>query len=144
MTEAVEVAIELALLARAQAFAAANDLAISLPNIEFTPPVVSKTAKYLRATFMPADTARLVIGSGSDQHYGFLQLDVFYGVGGGEIAPGRIAANIISYFKRDTLITSNDVRIRVSRTPLRGPQSSKDAWTMLPVRIPYNCYAIPA
>lgn len=144
MTEAVEAAIELALLARAQAFATANNLPIALPDIAFTPPTVGKGAKYLRATFLPAETARLVLGSGSDQHYGFLQIDVFYGAGSGEIAPARIAASIISYFKRDTVIPSDDVRIMVSRTPSRGPQSTKDAWTMLPVRIPYNCYAIPA
>lgn len=144
MTEAVEVAIELALMGRAQAFAAAQSLGIALPNIAYTPPTVSATAKYLRASFLPADTNTLAVGVGSDQHYGMLQLDVVFGNGGGEIAPARIVAAIISYFKRDTLMTSNGFNVRVSKTPYRGPQLLDGAWTFIPVRIPYNSFANPA
>ena len=140
MTEAVEVAIELALSSRAQAFAASLSLPIALSNINFTPPA----GNYLRMTFLPADTATLCVGSGSDQHYGILQLDVFSGVGIGEIAPGRIAAEAISYFKRDTLMTSDGFDVRVSKTPYRGPQIRDGSWTFIPVRIPYNTFASPA
>lgn len=143
MTEAVEVAIELALLARAQAFAAANSLSIALPNAAFQPPTVSKTAKYLRATFLPADTNTLAIGTGSDQHYGIFQIDVFFGTGGGEIAPSRIASSIISYFERNTVMTHDGFDVRVLKTPYRGPQMTKDAWTNIPVRIPYQIFAPP-
>lgn len=144
MTEAVEVAIELALLDRAQAFATAQNLPIALPNIAFTPPNVSLASKYLRATILPADTATLPVGSGSDQHYGIFQMDVFYGVGGGELAPKRIAAAIISYFIRGTRMVSNGFNVDVSATPRIGPQTMNGAWTMLPVRIPYQTFAIPA
>jgi len=74
MAEPVEVAIESALLTKAQAFAAAQSptLAISLPNVAFTPPVAGPAVKWLRATFMPAPTATLPVGSGSDQYYGLL------------------------------------------------------------------------
>lgn len=144
MTDAVEVAVELALLSRAQAFATANSLTIAMPNISFVPPTVTKTAKYLRASLLPADTETLSIGTGHDQHYGILQMDVFYGVGGGEIAPLRIASALISYFKRETLMSSNGFDVRVYKTPYRGPQMTKDAWASLPVRIPYRTFAIPA
>lgn len=145
MTEAVEVAIELALLGRAQAFAASKSLTIALPNITFTPPVVGANAKYLRASLLPADTEALGVAfSATNQHQGYLQMDVFYGKGGGEIAPGRIAADIISYFARGTRITSNGFNIDILKTPRRGPQMIQDVWTMLPVRIPYNCFALPA
>jgi hypothetical protein len=145
MTEAVEVAIELALLARAQAFAASQSLTIALPNIAFNPPAVGPAVKYLRATLLPADTASLGVSfSSTNQHYGMLQMDVFQGVGGGEIAPKRIAAAIVSYFIRGTRLTSNGFTIEVLETPRIGPQITTDAWAMLPVRIPYNCFAIPA
>jgi len=145
MTEAVEVAIGLALLDRAQAFATAQGLTIALPNIAFTPPTVSKAAKYLRATLLPADTATLGVSNSShDRYYGFLQLDIFYGVGGGEIAPRRIAAAAMSYFIRGTRIQSNGFNVDVLETPKIGPQSIKDSWAMLPLRIPYTCFAIPA
>ncbi len=147
MSEAVEVAIELALLGRAQNFAEAQtpSLSISLPNIAFTPPTISTTAKYLRATILPADTTALgVTYNATNQHYGLFQMDVFYGVGGGEIAPRRIAAAIISYFKRGTRISSNGFNIDVVQTPKLGPQITAGAWTFLPVRIPYNSFASPA
>lgn len=145
MTEAVEVALELALLGRAQAFATAQGLPISLPNIAFEPPAVGKTAKYLRATMLPADTAAIgLANSSNDQYYGFMQLDVFFGVGGGEIAPKRIASQIISYFKRGTRLTSDGFNVDVNMTPRIGPQATKDAWTVIPVRIPYHTFAIPA
>jgi hypothetical protein len=146
MTEAVEVAIELALLDRAQAFALEQNLPIALPNIKFTPPVVSQTAKYLRATILPADTITLPVGSGSDQHYGLFQMDVFFGAGGGEIAPKRIAAAIVSYFIRGTKMISNGFTVSVLQTPRIGPQinAPDGVWTSLPVRIPYQIFAIPA
>lgn len=145
MTDAVEVALELALLARAQTFATSQSLGISLPNIEFTPPTADKNAKYLRASFLPADTLSLSVGpTGNDQHYGLMQIDVLYGVGGGEIAPGRIASSVISYFKRGTSMTKDGFKVDVFRTPYRGPQLKDGAWTFIPVRIPYQTFAIPA
>lgn len=145
MTEAVEVAIELALMARAQAFATSQNLTISLPNIAFTPPVVSKSAKYLRATLLPADSFALGIAySATNQHHGLMQIDVFFGVDGGEIAPRRIAAAIVSYFTRGTRLTSNGFNIDINQTPRMGPLTSDGAWTFIPVRIPYQTFAIPA
>lgn len=145
MTEAVEVAIELALLTRAQSFAVSQSLTIALPNIAFTPPAVGTNAKYLRATLLPADTVSLGIAHlSNNHHYGLLQIDVFYGAGGGEIAPRRIASSIISYFNRGTRMTSNGFNIDVPQTPRIGPQITEKDWTLLPVRVPYNCFAIPA
>lgn len=145
MTEAVEVAIELALTGRAQSFAASQSLAIALPNIAFTPPTAGLTAKYLRATILPADTATLGVSySDTNQHYGLFQMDVFYGTGGGEIAPRRIAAAIISYFKRGTKMVSNGFSVSVDQIPRIGPQVVDGSWTFLPVRIPYQTFAIPA
>ncbi len=145
MTEAVEVAIKAALLARAVDFADGQSpsLPISLPNILFTPPTVSKTAKWLKASIIPADTVALGInGEASNQHYGLLQIDVFYGLGGGEIEAERIAAAIIAYFVRLTTIQRDGFTIRVIRPPYTGPVLQDEPWVMLPVRIPYQCFAV--
>lgn len=143
MPEPVEVAIESALLSRAQAFAAAQSpaLAISLPNIAFTPPTAGQNVKWLRATFLPAPTASLPVGSGSDRYYGIMQLDVFYGQGAGEYAPGRIASAVIEYFKRGTAMTKDGFTVRVYRRPSRGPMIKDDPWMMIPVSINFETFA---
>lgn len=146
MTEAVEVAIELALLQRAQAFATAQGLTISLPNVEFSPPSPPlANSKWLRATLLPADTVALGVSwSATNQHQGLLQLDVMFGTNGGEIKPSRIASQIVSYFARGTEMVSNGFKVVVVQTPKLGPLLSKDVWTTLPVRIPYMTFAAPA
>lgn len=141
MPEPVEVAIESALLTRAQAFATAQGLAISLPNVAFTPPTAGANVKWLRATFLPAPTATLPVGSGSDRYYGILQLDVFYGQGAGELAPARLASAAIAYFKRGTTMTKDGFTTRVYRRPSRGPMIKDDPWMMIPVTVNFECFA---
>lgn len=141
MSEPVEVAIESALLTRAQAFASAQSLTIALPNVAFTPPVPSPSAKWLKADFLPVPTVTLAVGTGKNQHYGLLQISVFYGLGAGEYAPARIASDVISYFKKDTEVTKDGFIARVWKAPYRGVMMTKDAWTMIPVSIPYICFA---
>lgn len=142
MPDAVEVAIEAALLAHASAFANNNSLTISLPNIVFAVPTVSATAKYLRATFLPAPTAPLAVSfAGTNQHNGIMQVDVFYGQGGGEIAPARIAANLIEWFAPGTSLVNGGFTVNVIRPPYRGPLIKSDPWMMLPITIPYIAFA---
>ena len=145
MAEAAEVAIETALLTEVAAFVSAQSPAVirvAYPNVEFTPPTVGPTAKWLRASFLPADTlSPFMKHPGPNRHYGFMQVDVFWGVGGGDIAPARLAADIIQWFKRGTSIRREGFLVRVVRTPYRGPTIKDDPWSMIPVRIPYLCYA---
>lgn len=142
MTDSVEVAIEGALLAAASAFAATQSLTIALPNIEFNPPNPTKTAKYLRAIFLPADTEMLGISfDDPNKHYGLFQIDVFQGLGGGEMAPARIAALVIAAFKRGTTFTRDGFTIRILDAPYRLSAVKDDPWLMLPVRIKYCCFA---
>ena len=141
MPEPVEVAINAALIARAQAFATTQGIAISLPNIAFTPPTAGQNVKWLRATFMPAPTTALPVGSGSDRYYGILQIDVFHGAGAGEYAPGRIASAVIEYFDRGTAMTKDGFAVRVYRRPSRGPMIKDDPWMMIPVSINFECFA---
>lgn len=143
MTDAVEVAIEAALLERLAAFGTANSIDVAYPNVAFTAPAPSPTAKYLRATFLPAETVSLGIGftSSRNQHVGLLQVDVFHGQGKGELAPGRIAADLIAYFKRGTTVTRDGFRAQVTRAPYRIQAIKDDPWLIVPVRVPYLCLA---
>ena len=141
MAEAVEVAIKFALLTHLETFATAQSLWLAKPNQPFTPPPVSRTATYLRATFLPNDTEGLSVGEGSNRHYGYFQVDVFYGQGGGEIAPGRIAAQVIAQFKLSTQLTKDGFTVEIIAPPYEGPLIKDDPWVMLPVRIPYCCFA---
>lgn len=144
MAEPVEVAIEYALLQRATEFAASQSPAvtISLPNIAFAPPFPGPSAKWLRATFLPADTITLGVSlTSSNQHLGLLQIDVFWGVGGGELNAARLASSVIQYFKRGTTVTKDGFKAHICLAPFRGPIIRDDGWTMIPVRIPYLCFA---
>jgi hypothetical protein len=144
MPEPVEVAIESALLTKAQAFAAAQSpaVAISLPNVAFTPPAQTSSAKWLRVTFMPAPTSTLPVGGGSDRYYGLLQLDVFYGQNSGELAPGRLASAAINYFARGTVMTKDGFTVRINKRPYRGPMIvDGSGWVQIPITIPFECFA---
>jgi hypothetical protein len=144
MADPVEVAVESALLNRAIAFAAAQSpaLTIALPNVAFTAPVASPTAKYLQAYFLPAPTNGLGLSSNStNQLYGLFQISVYQGLGGGELAPGRIASAILSYFKFETVVTKDGFSAKVWKQPYRGPGLKDDTWFCIPVTIPYVCFA---
>jgi hypothetical protein len=142
MTDAVEVAIEAALLSSATEFANNNSITIALPNIAFIPPTVTLNAKFLRATFMPVPSLSLAVSfSGTNQHYGIFQIDVFYGQGSGEMAPARLAASIIENFKPGTTLSNSGFTTRIIKTPYRGPLIKDDPWTMIPVSIPYITFA---
>jgi hypothetical protein len=144
MAEPVEVAIDKALVDSAIAFAAAQSpaLAISLPNIPFTPPEQGVEAKWLRLAFLPAPTAGLGINdSSSNQHYGILQIDSVCAAGAGEYAPGRIASAVIAWFKFGTEVTQDGFTAKIWKPPYRGPLIKDDVWFFVPVSIPYVCFA---
>jgi hypothetical protein len=147
MAEPVEVAIDKALIERAKAFAAAQSpaLTISLPNVAFTPPTESQTAKWLRATFLPAPSFEVGVAFNAHvQHYGIFQIDVFHGIGAGEYAPGRIASDVIKCFPRGLRLAQDGTSTLINRAPYRGSLLKDGSWTMIPVSIPYLCFARPA
>lgn len=143
MADPVEVAIELALINRATSWAAAQSpaIAISVPNVAFTPPTVSQTAKWLRAYFLPAPTATLATASGSNQHYGLLQIDALMGAGGGEPAVARLAALVIEEFKRGTVVSRDGFTASIWKAPYRSSLMTEDAWAKISVSIPFIAFA---
>jgi hypothetical protein len=142
MADPVEVAIESALLNRAQSYATSQSLTIALPNVITTPPVATPAAKWLQAFFLPAPTAGLGISPNStNQHYGIFQISVYYGLGSGELAPARIAAGIISYFKFGTEVTKDGFTAKIWKPPYRGPSLNDGTWLCVPVSIPFVAFA---
>lgn len=155
MPEPVEVAIEAALLSRAQQFADVQSppLAISMPNVAFDdqPEPVKKQGgvtvygKWLRASFLPAPSVETGISFRAHvQHYGLFQIDAFCGAGAGELAVARLASSLIQYFPRGLQLQQDGFQICIDRTPYRGSLIIKDGWSQIPVTIPYQCFARPA
>jgi hypothetical protein len=151
MPDAAEVAVEAALLAYAQDFATAKSLPIAMPGIAFTPPTASKTAKWLRATFLPSETEAMSLEfDGTAKIYGYLQLDVFVAMGAGELGAARTAAEAKAHFRRGTTLVRDGFTVRILKEPHRGSfiegrttesmgTSQGGAWSFVPLRIPYCC-----
>lgn len=141
MADPVEVAIEAALLAHLGTFAAAQSpvITIAQPNVAFTPPTpVTPTSRYLRATFLPVPSTRII--SGPNTHAGLFQVDVFYGAGSGPLAPGRVAAALIDHY-RDRRLKRDGFTVQVNQLPYRDALVIDGAWAFVPVRVVYACYA---
>ena len=139
MPDAVEVAVEAALLSSAVEFAASVSLTIALPNIAFVPPDVTETAQYLRATFMPVPSVALGVSfTDTNQHYGIFQLDVFCGKGGGEMNAARTVSAAIAWFRRGSVLARSGFNVQIIKQPYRGPLIKSDPWMMIPVSIPYT------
>lgn len=142
MAEAVEVAIQYALMDKLVAFGTTNSLTISWPNTTFAPPVSTPSAKWLRANILPADTVSLGVNyTSANQHYGLFQVDVFCGQGSGELSPARTASLLVAHYVRGTRLSKDGFTVEVTDVPKLGPLLIDGPWVMLPVRIPYTCFA---
>lgn len=159
MTEPVNAAIEKALLDKAIAFAAAQDpvLPISVENglgadgRHFKKPAQAKDAQWLRATVLPAPALSTGISfSAHVQHYGFMQIDVIRGLGGGTVPIKRTIAAIRAYFPLGLTLTQDDFNIQISPFVMRravseGPlMADGEGWVKIPVSIPWVCFEKPA
>lgn len=157
MPEPVNAAIEKALLDKAIAFATAQSLTISVENglgadgRHFTKPQPSKTAQWLRATVLPAPALISGIAFNANvQHYGFLQIDVVQGLGGGTMAMKRTVSAIREYFPMGLTLTQDNFTVQVSHYVMRrgvseGPLiNDSDSWVKIPVSIPWVCFEKPA
>lgn len=141
MAEAVEVAIELALLERATAFAGAQSLPLSVPNRTYDP---TDGSNWLRASFMPAPSFSMGIPfSAPNQHYGLLQIDVFVPLDKGDAGARRIGALAVAYFKRGTVMSKEGFDVTIFDTPRMAASLEYGKWWQVPVTIPYKNFAPP-
>lgn len=142
MADAIPTAIKGALTNRLAALTFSPAIPVAYPWVAFTPPTAAPGVVYLRATILPADTATLSVGPGSDaQHYGIFQVDVFYGQGSGELAPSRIADVVMAWFKRGTTLTKDSAIVTIWKEPYAGRVIKDDPWIVIPVSISYIAFA---
>jgi hypothetical protein len=146
MSDPIEVAIQKALTDRATAFATAQGMtaAISYPNVAFTPSAAKMGTvygKWLQASFLPAPSFSTDIGFDENQHYGVFQLSVYWGAGAGEYEPRRLAAKIVAYFRAGTVIGANGLPVTIYDTPNIASGFKDDPWWVVPVSIPFKCFA---
>lgn len=138
MVDAPTVSIESALIDRLNALVLVPALLVAQPNVKFTPPIAGPNVGWLRGTFLPADSFELAVAhDGLNQHYGIFQVDVLYGMGSGELAPGRVVASVLSWFQRGTRLVKNGIIVDIKRLPFRGRMINDDPWVMIPISIPY-------
>lgn len=141
MSNPAEVAVNKALLDRLIAYAVSPAITVALPEVAFDAPTAAPDVRWLRATFLPAPSFALGVGTASNQHYGILQVDVFYNEGQGEYPAGRIAADIIAWFKRGTKLAQDGFGVHIYKHPYRSRFMKDPPWIIIPVSIPYIAFA---
>jgi hypothetical protein len=158
MPEPTEAAVKIALMDQAIAFAAAQSpaLKISLPNgvgadgRPFKNPDPSAQAQWLRANVLPAPTVSTGIATNAHNLYaGYLQIDVMQGIGGGTAPMARVIAAIAAFFHVGMKLTKDSVTVQIvpdarKQVVSEGPMMIDGSWAMIPVSIPYQCFARPA
>ncbi len=145
MADAAEVAIESAILNRLGALVLSPVVPLELPNVILTPaPVPGPGVRWMRATFLPADSFAFGIANNAyNQHYGLLQVTVFGPLNEGELAPRRIAASVAAWFRRGTQCTKDGFIATIYDAPRIRDGRRDDPWWMIPVTIPYRSFARP-
>jgi hypothetical protein len=133
----VETRIYEALAAQLAALALTPAMPIAWPNVDFKPPATG----YLRASFLPAATGAFArSGTGSNEHRGIFQIDVFWPENKGETEPSNKAAAIIAHFKRGTVLSREGATIRIDDPPYRGPSLQEPGFLQIPVSVPYHAF----
>ena len=132
------------MLARAVAFATTQQVPISLPNVTLKPaPTPANNEKWLEATILPAPTfARGVAYASSNQHYGLLQISLFWCLAQGELKPKIFAGLIADHFKRGTIMDQAGYRVTIYDVPrIAEGRKDEDLWWQVPITIPFKCFA---
>jgi len=142
MADPVEAAIKNALLQPLIGFCSSPAIPLALPNIDFSQPTPARGALWLRATILPADSFAPSIGFDSTiQHFGLMQVDIFYSENSGEIAPARIAGSLAMLYRRGTDLFDSGFKVNIYRAPTVRRAIKDEPWLMLPVVVPYQCFA---
>jgi hypothetical protein len=121
----------------ASVFSPALRLIMPLQSAE---PVEGET--YLEAQHLPNITNTVGIANNvRKQHIGFLQVTAVGPITEGIIPLGEVAADVVEFFKQDTIIDGNGVRVKINRQPTTSPALKDGAWLRIAVSIPYVCSA---
>ena len=115
-------------------------MTIAWPNVKFPKPAFP--LPYLQASLFFATTATLGIGDDSDdQILGFLQVEVVWPEGDGEVAAAEVAGQVIDHFARGTVMTDGTTTVKVTLAPTRMTAIKDSPYVRIPVTIRFESFA---
>ena len=107
---------------------------VAWSNTDYTPVIGTL---YLRPTLLPGDTVGATISAtGTDEHIGLYQVDIFAPAGAGKNAAIVMADLIADRFKPVTELTHSTVIVRSVRVS-REAATTENGWYRMPVVIQY-------
>lgn len=110
---------------------------IAWENMPFTP---TQGTLYLRPTFLPADSIPATLSaSGTDEHMGIYQIDIFVEAGKGKGEAITQADAIADHFKPVTELTYNSKTVRCIKVA-RASAQTVDGWYQIPIEISYLAF----
>lgn len=74
----------------------------------------------------------------TNQNKGIINVLVRVETGKGQIRAMQIADDVLALFQRNTVLTSNDVTVRIDLQGYVSPPLPNNGWYTVPVSIPYN------
>lgn len=140
MSALVETAIWLALKSRIETLPIAYKKAY--PGEAFEVPHEAKLAPFLSVGRISASPVRVSIGDGKPHNRtGFVVISLFYPLGRDLSAYDQIAAEIADHFVDGTQMTYSDITVTITSYPHIQDGYEDNGYWIVPVRIPWRCYA---
>lgn len=132
MTDYVEAEITEALFSRIDQNEWSIPLEVSYPGVVFTP----KSQPYLDVNAHFNNTLQASVSeNGLNRYYGFLRVSAVMPHGSGILEALRLAAEVVSLFKRGTSIPVGDQWLRVLIPPSVADPLETSGWIRVPVTI---------
>jgi hypothetical protein len=139
MAQGIEAQIASALLRRLQDLTLTPPLPVAYPDVDFTPP---HSGMWLEAQMFPAPTEAVDIAhDGFNNYTGFLQVTVVAPEAGGALPPLEVAAQIMRWFRRGTVMEDGAATVTIFKPPYASPTLQDRATTRTPVTIRYQAFA---
>ncbi len=115
----------------------AGSTPIAWPNIKFNPTLGTM---FLRPTFLPGRTTRLLINDTIQYNVGIYQIDVFAAQNKGMSSALDKMDAISDHFKAIQTLTAGNINVLI-RAINQLPIVTIDSWVKGSVQINYSCYA---
>jgi hypothetical protein len=115
-----------------------TDIDIVWENTEYTP-TIGKS--FLRTWCIPLPTQNSSLGpNGFSEYNGIFQIDCWYPIGSGWGSARAKVDTICSLFKRGTIITYNNIEVRIWRS-YPEPAVIEGNWYRTPISVHYSSWA---
>lgn len=114
----------------------ANSVKIVYQNQKYT---AVEGTPYQQPFFLPATPDPWIIGSATNFHTGFYQINLMYPAGEGQADINVHADVLIAAFNQATTLTYSSIDT-IIKSSGRGNASQQDGWYFMPVQIRWECY----